>query len=171
MEASEIRETLLEEIGKDPGTTKNKLYYGHFEKTIGKFPPMYAVLRELIKEGKVKIDGKKKNTGHYLADVDIPEGVPTSAPSHRRQTTNKSENYYHERRRKAKQRFVLEKNEGHKVEDWRLVDENDIQEPIDTLFEQCVRLVPLHYRVRDTKENKTLHERIPDYKNRPAEVG
>lgn len=161
MEKKELREAVLEIIKTNPGVTLNGIFRhenGAGDQTIEealckKFPPMYNVVKELKQEGVIKIDGKKKNTGHYLADVDIPENVPKATTSVKMGGGSVT---YERPKKKATKRFVLEKHEN---EEWRTVDENDIRGPIDTLFSHCVRLVPQPYRVRDQETNEILDER------------
>ena len=164
MEANELREKVLEIVGKEPGVTLNGIFKVHLaEKLNNKFPPFYQCIKKLKAEGVVKVDGKKKNTGHYLSDVDIPDNVPQpgSPPKGR-----EKKNEFYRNPKKISSRYLLEKNEsGPGSENWRVVDSNDIADPVNKLFENCVRLVPgVHYRVRDSKEGGILHERIPDHR-------
>jgi len=166
MEADTIRETLLKQIGEHPGATKNQLYreYGKFEEALGKFAPMYNILQVLISEGLVKKDGKKKNTGHYLSDAVIPDTVPKAGTKvANKSATDIAEREFYQKRGSGKKRYRLEKNEGKRegnkvVPNWVLSDEHDELEPISTLFEQAIDMVPLTYRINDTKEGKIIRE-------------
>jgi hypothetical protein len=149
-----LRAQLYDAIKTSPGITKNEMLDLVKDSYEGvNFSHVYLIVKKLIEDKLVKVDGKKKRTGHYLPDVDIPEDVPKPVTTPAGTTPQKFE-----RNNKPTKRFVLEKNESNT---WRTVDENDICEPITNLFNQCVRLVPLHYRVRDLETDTIINERQP----------
>jgi|GEM_PF-6147042 len=164
MEEESIRKKLLEMLGEKPGSTKNELYYGYFENQGLKFPKMYTSLRSLIEEGKVKIDGKKKNTGHYLADAEIPDNVPKASS----QPKSKESGATHPFRKgqKIKGRFVVEKDEG--AQDgsscWKYSYDSNVKEVSVEFLENVSKLVPLTFRVRDQETNEIIDERVPKWK-------
>jgi hypothetical protein len=164
MEVDAIREKLLEAIAEKPGSTKNELYYGHFEKEIGKFAPMYNVLRKLIDEGEIKVDGKKKNTGHYLKDAEIPEDVPKATS----QPKSKASGAVHPFRKgkKAEGRFVVEKNEGQQdgSPNWKYSSDFKVKEASIEYMKNVSEIVPLDFRIRDQENNEVIDEKVAQWK-------
>lgn len=153
-----LRVRLYELIKASPGITKNDMLDKVKDEFEGiNFSHVYLIVKKFIDDKIVKVDGKKKNTGHYLPDVDVPEDVSTPL---RPQKTEGEKTEYTRPNKKPEKRFVLEKNESNM---WRTVDESDISEPISNLFNQCIKLVPLHYRVRDIETDTILHERQPEH--------
>jgi hypothetical protein len=166
MEQSELRTKLLSVITEEPGVTLNGMFAHVKEELSGKFPPVYNTIKALRDDGTIKVDGKKKNTGHYLNDAEIPDTVPKSTATVRQIT---GETPFFQKTKKATKRYVVEKNPEPTIvvddSKWKLIDEDDISEPMKTLFDQCVRCVPQQYRMRDTTTGTILHERIPDHKH------
>ncbi len=162
MSPKDIENELLPIIAKNPGITLNGMFAFFKERLNGKFPPMYNVVKALKDARTIKIDDKKKNTGHYMADVTITnEGA--SKPSVARQSSATGSNDSSaafttrvSRNRVDDKRYKLEKNEGG---GWKPIDSNDLVEPITNLYNQCVKLVPLRYRVRDTQDDSIVIER------------
>jgi len=153
-----LRVRLYELIKSNPGITKNEMLDKVKDEFDGaNFSHVYLIVKKFIEDRIVKVDGRKKNTGHYMPDVDIPEDIPTTSQTSKQ---NGEKQEYIRPNKQPEKRFVLEKNESNV---WRTVDENDISDPIENLFNQCVKLVPLHYRVRDVETDTILHERQPQY--------
>lgn len=154
MDKERLRVRLYKLIEGAPGITKNQMLDDVKEDFEGvNFSHVYLIVKKFIEDGVVKVDGKKKNTGHYMPNADIPEDLPKATVSPKKDGGQVA---YERPIKKATKRFVLEKNENN---NWRIVDENDIREPIDNLFGQCVRLIPLHYRIRDQHTGDILNER------------
>lgn len=160
MSPKEIEDELLPIIEKNPGITLNGMFAYFKERLNGKFPPMYKVVMALRDSKKVKIDSKKKNTGHYLADVKIENEGVAKPPTPRQPTTSGDSSATFTtrftRNRVEDKRYKLEKNEG---AGWKPIDSNDLLEPIQTLYDQCIKMVPLRYRVRDTQDGVIIIER------------
>ena len=155
-----LRARLYGLIKETPGITKNDMLDKvKDEYTDINFSHVYLIVKKLIEDKLVKVDGKKKNTGHYLPDAAVPDTVPV-APQPYRQNGERAE--YVRPNKKPTKRYVLEKNESNT---WRTVDESEISDPITNLFNQCVKLVPLHYRVRDVETDTIIHERRPEHHN------
>jgi hypothetical protein len=160
MSPKDIENELLPIIEKNPGITLNGMFAYFKDRLNGKFPPMYNVVKALKDARTIKVDDKKKNTGHYLADVVISnEGAAKPAVTRTSNTPGDSSASFStrvSRNRVDDKRYKLEKNEG---AGWKAIDSNDIVEPITRLYEQCIRMVPLRYRVRDTQDDSIVIER------------
>lgn len=162
MSPKDIENELLPIIAKNPGITLNGMFAFFKERLNGKFPPMYNVVKALKDARTIKIDDKKKNTGHYMADVTITnEGA--SKPSVARQSSATGSNDSSasfstrvSRNRVDDKRYKLEKNEGM---GWKPIHSDDIEAPVMRLYEQCIRMIPLRYRVRDTQDDTIMIER------------
>lgn len=168
MTVEEIQAKVEEIIKGNPGITLNGIFHNHMKEVLnGKFPPVYNAVQELLRGGKIKKDAKKKNTGHYAIDAEIPAdraiGAPSAAPvagvknggaSHTAVDDN-GQPLRPARKREPKGEFGLEKHENNV---WRVVDESDFREPIENLMRQAVRLVPLDYRMVHYKTGEVLLE-------------
>lgn len=164
MTPDEIKTAALDIIKNNPGYSLNQIFR-HGDPSIEtnlnkKFPPFHKVITELRTTGVIKVDDKKKSTGHYMADVPI-ENVGTaprpvaqkgdgSAPGSSTEFTGRY------RRNVERKRFVLEKNEGF---GWKGVDSNEIEEPIMELYRNVCTMLPTRYRVMDTIEDKLMAEK------------
>ena len=182
MSPKDIETEIIPIIEKNPGITLNGMFAFFKERLNGKFPPMYNVVKSLKDSKVIKVDDKKKNTGHYLAAVEIANvgtSVPRTPSLKRSSETDSSDSsvVFNARvsrvRVDTNKRYALEKNEG---VGWKLIDSNDVEEPIKRLYEQCVRMVPLRYRVRDTQDDSIIierkevatHQELTDLINEPA---
>jgi hypothetical protein len=167
MSPKDIETELLEIIAKTPGITLNGMFAFFTDRLNKKFAPMYKVVQTLRENKIIKIDAKKKNTGHYMADVVIAdEGADKpKPPSLRRNVPGTSSDdgdssvtftKRYARNKVEDKRFTLEKNEGL---GWKTIHSDDIDTPVMRLYEQCIHMVPLRYRVQDTQTGETLIER------------